>query len=126
MITKTFIIGRNPNVSQGEIPIAVNDPSKKVSSNHCRITYDGSNFYIEDLISTNGTFVDGEKISGKKAVSSSSVIKLGGTYLFSLNHPTIQQNLGMEPNKKVDLASSYVGRDYEAEYEDYNSSFAPD
>ncbi len=59
-MTKIFIIGRNPNAASGEIPIVVNDPSKKVSSNHCRVLYDNGNFYIEDLISTNGTYVDGD------------------------------------------------------------------
>lgn len=93
MTTKTFIIGRNPNVSQGEIPITVNDPSKKVSSNHCRITYDGDNFFIEDLISTNGTFVDRERINNRRLVTRDNTITLGPQFVFSLQHPIISENI---------------------------------
>ncbi|MGB3345038.1 MAG: FHA domain-containing protein [Aequorivita sp.] len=116
MSIKSFIIGRNPNASQGEIPITVNDPSKKVSSNHCRITYDGGRFFIEDLISTNGTFVDGTKINTRTEIFESSTITLGPSFLFSLNHPIIQKNInsnmgtsdnsfaGPIQNEEVDLS----------------------
>lgn len=87
---KIFIIGRNPNAGSGEIPIVVHDPSKKVSSNHCRIIYDSGAFYIEDLISTNGTFVDGSRINSKIRVTEANRITLGETFPFSLSHPAIK------------------------------------
>ncbi|MCF6297652.1 MAG: FHA domain-containing protein [Flavobacteriaceae bacterium] len=90
MAQKTFIVGRNPNVSQGEIPIQINDPTKKVSSNHCRITFDGANYFIEDLISTNGTFVNGQKIASKIIVNSNTLITLGRKYPFSTSQLQIQ------------------------------------
>ncbi len=93
MSIKTYLVGRNPNVSQGEIAVKINDPSKKVSSNHCRITYDGANFYIEDLISVNGTYVNGKKINGRTPINMNSNIKLGENYNFSLAHPVIQSTL---------------------------------
>jgi hypothetical protein len=93
MSIKTYLIGRNPNVSQGEIAVKINDPSKKVSSNHCRIIFDGANFFIEDLISVNGTFVDGEKINSRTLVNINSNIKLGENYAFYLTNPIIQSSL---------------------------------
>lgn len=92
-MTKIFIIGRNPNAASGEIPIVVNDPSKKVSSNHCRVLYDNGNFYIEDLISTNGTYVDGEKVNSRTRVTEASRITLGESFPFSVNHPVIKASI---------------------------------
>ena len=34
-----------------------------VSGTHCELTFDDGKVYIEDLNSTNGTFIDGERIS---------------------------------------------------------------
>lgn len=82
---QTFIIGRNPNVSAGEIPVKINDLTNKVSSNHCRITFDGVHYFIEDLISTNGTFVNGTKVSGRVIVVPDSVITLGEKHRFFLS-----------------------------------------
>ena len=36
-----------------------------VSRKHCRITKRGAIFYLEDLNSTNGTFINGEPLQGK-------------------------------------------------------------
>lgn len=36
-----------------------------ISRKHCRITKRDGKFYIEDLNSTNGTFLDGEQIRGR-------------------------------------------------------------
>jgi len=87
---KTFIIGRNPKVSQGEIPIFVHDHSKVVSSNHCRIFFDGVHYFIEDLISVNGIYVDGVKISNKTIVTFNSRITLGEHFPFSLKELQMQ------------------------------------
>lgn len=104
MAHKTFIVGRNPNVSQGEIPIQINDPSKKVSGNHCRITYDGANYYIEDLISSNGTFVNEQKIASKTLVNDNSQIKLGGSYNFSLENLNISSNNKFNSDESLDYS----------------------
>lgn len=46
--------------------IFIND--KYLSKNHARIFFDEDKFYIEDLKSTNGTYVNGEKISSSHPV----------------------------------------------------------
>lgn len=38
-------------------------PDNAVSGMHCELTFDDGKVYIEDLNSTNGTFIDGERIS---------------------------------------------------------------
>jgi len=98
-----FIIGRNPNVSHGEIGIKINDPTKKVSSNHCRISYNGMHYYIEDLISVNGTFVNNLKISSKTLISKNDIINLGENYSFSLTHQEIQSVIQNSTNNNLEL-----------------------
>lgn len=51
-----------------------------VSRQHARIVIDADDkVVIEDLNSRNGTFVDGEKITGRKAIASSTLITMGTT-----------------------------------------------
>lgn len=60
----------------------VNDPS--VSRHHARLTYEEEGHWmLEDLGSTNGTFVNGIQIA-RKQVTSKDVIKLGDSYVLNL------------------------------------------
>ncbi len=45
-----------------------------VSGEHCRLTYDGEALFIEDLNSTNGTFVNGEQIEKAELKSGDTII----------------------------------------------------
>ena len=51
--------------------------SPHVSRRHCRLTSNGSTWIVEDLGSTNGTFVNGVRIGGVVRVSPSDTITLG-------------------------------------------------
>jgi VWFA-related protein len=67
-----FSIGRS-----GSSMNFVND--KTISRNHALITYDGSNFYVEDQGSGNGTFVDEQRLnpSQKMMLRDGSIIRVG-------------------------------------------------
>lgn len=55
---------------------------EEISRSHARVTLDTSGFCaIEDLGSTNGTFVNGLRISGPTTVSEGDTIELGATTL---------------------------------------------
>jgi len=56
-----YIVGRDPGCD-----IVIPDPY--VSRRHARIFYRDGRWYIEDLGSRNGTYVDGEDIRGKGAL----------------------------------------------------------
>ncbi|MDA1049291.1 MAG: FHA domain-containing protein [Planctomycetota bacterium] len=48
-----------------------------VSAHHCRLTQASDGFYVEDLGSTNGTFVNGERLAGKVRISLADSVTLG-------------------------------------------------
>ncbi len=50
---------------------------EEVSSRHARITYDDGCFWVEDLNSTNGTFVNGERISAITRLQDDDLLKMG-------------------------------------------------
>jgi predicted component of type VI protein secretion system len=48
-----------------------------VSRRHARITWGGAGYVIEDLDTVNGTFVNGERVSRPRALSSGDILQLG-------------------------------------------------
>lgn len=57
--------------------IVINDP--EVSRHHLRFKRTGSGYTIEDLGSTNGTFVGGQRITGSRELNRGDMIGLGET-----------------------------------------------
>jgi hypothetical protein len=57
--------------------IVINDP--EVSRHHCRLTQGGGSFTIEDLGSTNGTFINGQRLTGARPLSHGDMVGLGET-----------------------------------------------
>lgn len=53
--------------------------SSTVSGQHCRLTDDGGALTLSDLDSTNGTFVNGQRLRGSRTVSATDRITLGQT-----------------------------------------------
>ena len=53
------------------------DYEKSVSGNHCEIYLEGTTFWVRDLNSRNGTYVDGIRVADVAEISNGSIIKLG-------------------------------------------------
>lgn len=70
LVAEKTTVGR---VEENTFQIA--DPS--VSSRHAEILLRGSDVVIKDLNSTNGTFIDGQQISGEAVLKSGQVLRLG-------------------------------------------------
>jgi pSer/pThr/pTyr-binding forkhead associated (FHA) protein len=57
--------------------IVINDP--EVSRHHCRLTRTPSGYTLEDLGSTNGSFVNGQRLTGARQLVNGDMIGLGET-----------------------------------------------
>jgi pSer/pThr/pTyr-binding forkhead associated (FHA) protein len=55
--------------------IAVNDA--EVSRRHTRLTFQGGKYVVEDMGTTNGTYVNGQRLTGPRVLKSGEVISLG-------------------------------------------------
>lgn len=55
--------------------VAINDA--EVSRKHARLNMQGGKFVIDDLGSTNGTFVNGQRITGPVVLKAGDVVSLG-------------------------------------------------
>jgi serine phosphatase RsbU (regulator of sigma subunit) len=71
---REVIIGRQPDVD-------LHLDAREVSRRHARILIEGSQYFLEDLESSNGTFVNSIKLQGKTALQPQDQIRMG-PYLF--------------------------------------------
>jgi pilus assembly protein CpaF len=55
--------------------VAINDA--EVSRRHARLNFQGGKFVLEDLGSTNGTFVNGQRLAGPVVLKPGDVVSLG-------------------------------------------------
>ena len=53
----------------------------QVSGRHIRIGYEGGEFRVRDMGTTNGTFVNGERIGGSVILKNEDLVKIGGTII---------------------------------------------
>ncbi|MDP1809461.1 MAG: FHA domain-containing protein [Actinomycetota bacterium] len=73
-IDDSVLLGRAP-----ECDIRLDDVA--VSARHARISKRGRHWLVEDLDSSNGTFVDGVRVNGSRRVNPGERIKIGRTEL---------------------------------------------
>ncbi len=83
-----IILGREEGIG-----ISIRDP--EVSRQHARISWQAGNYYIEDLGSTNGTFLNGAPVTSRQLLRSSDTIGMGQTLL------VFQEQAGVIPTQPV-------------------------
>jgi pSer/pThr/pTyr-binding forkhead associated (FHA) protein len=52
-------------------------PESSVSSHHCEVLLRGSDIVIRDLNSTNGTFINGNQVTGEAPLKPGQILRLG-------------------------------------------------
>ena len=55
--------------------IVINDA--EISRRHARLTFQGGKYVLEDLGSTNGTFVNGQRLAGPRVLKTGEVVSFG-------------------------------------------------
>jgi hypothetical protein len=75
--------------------ITINDP--EVSRHHLRITRGTDGYTIEDLGSTNGTFINGQRLTGSRALNRGDMIGLGETVTLTYDVMRPQQQPSTPP-----------------------------
>lgn len=70
---KEFVIGRNAKISDGVIT-----GNNKIGRQHCKILFSQNKYFLIDLNSKNGTFLNGKKISENmnKEIAENDIIRL--------------------------------------------------
>lgn len=56
-VRTSMVLGRDPEREEGSVVVALDDPERSVSKTHARVTLESGDVFVEDLNSTNGTYV---------------------------------------------------------------------
>ncbi len=70
LIKPEMVIGRDDDVD-------LTIPSQAVSRRHARLLREAEGYVVEDLGSSNGTYVNGQKLSGRRVLKTGDQIRLG-------------------------------------------------
>jgi hypothetical protein len=99
--------------------IVINDP--EVSRRHARMTSQAGGYVIEDLGSTNGTFVDGQRLMGPH------LLRPGQTIMFGEKITLTYEAMGYDPNATISgpVAGPPVTRQAQPAAPDYGAVYAP-
>lgn len=77
-IEKSLTLGRNNNND-----IAIKDPF--VSKHHMKIEEDEDSYFLEDLNSANGTYINGDKVEDVVKLENGDIIRIGNIEFLSVS-----------------------------------------
>src|SRR5829696_7314242 len=81
---------------------------RKVSKRHATLRCDGDEWYIDDLGSTNGTYVNGDRVQRSRRVSEGDKVELGSTVMV-ISRLTAAQRKPEPSAHEPDLSSNDTG-----------------
>lgn len=103
LIKSEHVIGRDDGVD-------VVIPTPAVSRRHARVMMEGGGYVIEDLGSSNGTFVNGDRLIGRRALQHGDQIRLGQAITLNYSAP-VEEGAGktaVRPATPVPSMPSHV------------------
>jgi pSer/pThr/pTyr-binding forkhead associated (FHA) protein len=112
---QTYTLGADPVILGREAQSAkfvIEDPA--VSRRHARISRQGDGYLIEDLQSTNGTYINAERVVGKVPLTAGDLIELGTAVTLSydsLDTANVTM-LAVNQDKVVELVEDIVQQEY--------------
>ena len=111
----TFTLGADPVIIGREAPSAkfvIADPA--VSRRHAQISRQDDGYVIEDLNSTNGTFINAQRVAGAVPLAPGDLIELGTAV--TLSYDTLDLDnvtmLALNQGKVGELVEDIVQQDY--------------
>ena len=85
--------------------IVINDA--EISRRHARLTFQGGKYVLEDLGSTNGTFVNGQRLAGPRVLKAGEVVSFGEQIVMVFEAMTVDPGATMvSPRAAVVPAAS--------------------
>ena len=77
---KIFTLRKETTIGRKGVTIALNDP--KISTLHAKVALvDDDHFVVADVLSKNGTYVNGERIKEQRTLEENDEIRIGGIVL---------------------------------------------
>ncbi len=73
--------------------IVINDA--EISRRHSRLTFQGGKYVLEDLGSTNGTFVNGQRLAGPRVLKAGEVVSFGEQIMLVFEANTVDPGATM-------------------------------
>jgi len=73
--------------------ITINDA--EISRRHARLTFQGGKYVLEDLGSTNGTFVNGQRLAGPRVLKAGEVVQFGEQIMLVFEVTTVDAGATM-------------------------------
>jgi predicted component of type VI protein secretion system len=101
--------------------IVINDP--EASRHHMRLTRGGGGFTLEDLGSTNGTFINGQRLTGAKPLNPGDMIGMGETVTLAYERVAPQREAAPAADEPAPYAPPQPVRPYESQAPE--SPYAP-
>jgi len=74
VVENSVVIGREP----GQLGIMI-DYDSKISRRHCSVSLRGGQLWIEDLVSSNGTFVNDDKLDTPRMIVNNDIVTVADT-----------------------------------------------
>ncbi len=96
-----FFIGRNPQCH-------LRPASSSVDDRHCALIYRDGEAYLCDLESRNGTYVNGQRISGQVQLADADLIRVGSIELALQLEPPLTSASETDPNIVLGLDDGMV------------------
>jgi predicted component of type VI protein secretion system len=85
--------------------IVINDP--EASRHHMRLTQGAGGYTLEDLGSTNGTFINGQRLTGAKPLSNGDMVGMGETVTLAFER--VPESAGAAPAAESPFARQQPG-----------------
>jgi pSer/pThr/pTyr-binding forkhead associated (FHA) protein len=84
--------------------IVINDA--EISRRHARLTFQGGKYVLEDLGSTNGTFVNGQRLAGPRVLKAGEVVSFGEQIILVVEVTTMDAGATMVSPRAAAVPSS--------------------